>query len=200
MFKNTKAAKEASSILGKTLEWVPLEPNTITLASIVIAFFGFLAYDQTFQGSVMSLSLFLIAFAFDVVDGAVARAKGKVTKKRAFIDGITDRIVEFFLILVFFKMAPCLILQFTLLSILFFGTCMTSFVKAYAEHQGVLKHEKAVKLSGLLERAERSVLVLIAFILAIFGSLEYTTITIYLTATLSFVTFAQRFFTVFCKD
>ncbi|VVB56576.1 Uncharacterised protein [uncultured archaeon] len=38
---------------------------------------------------------------------------------------------------------------------LFFGTCMTSFSKAYADHREAVEHSKAAKLSTLLPRTER---------------------------------------------
>lgn len=194
MIKTTKLANWASDRLGRWLGWIPLHPNTITLASVFIAFFAFLAYDGSFEGKISSFILFIFAFLFDVVDGAIARAKRLVTKEGAFIDGVADRVVEFFLILTLFRVFAFLPdVQLALIAILFFGTCMTVFVKAYAEHQGVLDHERAAKLPGILERAERSILLLIAFALLIFGQADYGVCALYAAAILSFITFAQRF-------
>jgi len=197
MLKSTKTAQEASGMIGKLLAWIPLDPNSITLTSIFVAFFGFIAYEPNLVGGIMSLLLFLIAFALDVVDGAIARAKNMVTKEGAFIDGIADRIVEFLLLLVLLKMfATNSTVQVVIVSILFFGTCMTAFVKAYSEHKGMLKHEKAEKLGGVLERSERSLLLLIAFTLVVAGQTQYGIYALYLTAILSFFTFLQRFLAV----
>lgn len=195
MLKSTKTADKASGLLGKLLSWLPFDPNTITLTSIFVAFFGFLAaLEGGLAGNIMALILFIIAFALDAVDGAVARAKNKVTKEGAFIDGIADRLVEFFLILAllqFFRLD--IYVEAALVSILFFGTCMTSFVKAYAEHRGILSHEKAAKLPGLLERAERSMLLITILVLLVTGYREYAIYGICLTAALSLITFVQRF-------
>ena len=85
-------------------------------------------------------------------------------------------------------------MQTVVVSILFFGTGMTSFVKAYAEHKGILTHEQAEKMPGILERTERSILLLVAFVLLIFGYPQYGIYVLYAVAALSFVTFLQRFF------
>lgn len=197
MLKSTKTAEKASGLLGRLLGGLPLDPNSITLTSIFVAFFGFLAaLEGGLAGYVMALILFAIAFFLDAVDGAVARAKNMVSKEGGFIDGIADRMVEFFLILAilqFFRLDTYP--QIATVSVLFFGTCMTSFVKAYAEHQGILSHEKAKILPGLLERAERSVLLLAIFSLLILGYGQIAIYGIYLTAALSMLTFGQRFFT-----
>ncbi len=199
MLKSTKITEKTSSLLGSLFAWLPIDPNTITLASVILALLGFLTFGNALEAKIISLVFFLLAFAFDALDGAIARAKNTVTKTGAFIDGIADRIVEFFLILVFFKMSPYLTLQLALLSILFFGTCMTAFVKAYAEHQGLLAHKQAMKMPGLLERTERSLLLIIAFALFIFGFVQYGIYSIYLIATLSAITFIHRFFIVFLR-
>ncbi|MGV8176715.1 MAG: CDP-alcohol phosphatidyltransferase family protein, partial [Candidatus Bilamarchaeaceae archaeon] len=135
--------------------------------------------------------LFALAFFIDAVDGAVARAKRLTSKKGAFLDGITDRVVEFLFIVSLYLFAPSFILW--LFAILFFGTCMTSFVKAYAEHKELLSKKDASSLPGLLERAERCILLLLAMALLMFGYKLYAAYVIFGTALLCIVTFLQRF-------
>ena len=195
MLKSTKTAEKTSGIIGTALAWLPLDPNTITLTSVFVAVLAFMAYAPSFEGQVMALMMFLVAFGLDAVDGAVARAKNMVSKEGAFLDGIADRVVEFFLLLVLLQMFYLnQWMQIVVVSILFFGTCMTAFVKAYAEHRGMMKHEDAVKMPGILERAERSILLLVAFVLLIFGYSQYGIYVLYAAAALSLITFAQRFF------
>lgn len=192
MLKNSKMGKGFSGMLGNAFRNVPLHPNTITYFSVVFALLGYAAYDYN---GWYALCLFALAFFVDALDGAVARAKNMSSAKGAFIDGVCDRLVEFFIILVLFKTADfTLVLEKDswLLIVLFFGTGMTSFVKAYAEHAGVMKHEEAVKMPGMLERAERSILLVVALILALLQN-EYAAAVIMFTATLSFLTFVQRF-------
>ncbi|MFH2105663.1 MAG: CDP-alcohol phosphatidyltransferase family protein [Candidatus Micrarchaeota archaeon] len=203
MLKSTKTAEKASSKLGSVLKFIPIDPNAITLLSVILAIMalGIVVLDQGFETIVASFILFIFAFFFDAVDGAVARAKNLVSIKGGFYDGIADRVVEFCLIatliLIYLKISGAYLLSYNmvlvLVSILFFGTCMTSFVKAYSEHQGILKNEEAKKLPGFLERAERSVLLLLAFLMLILGKMQFAEWDLYLVAALSILTFLQRF-------
>lgn len=197
MLKNTKIAFLVSEKLGKLFAKLPVEPNSITLLSVVLAILGFVSYAPNPASGLETLLLFIFAFAFDAIDGAIARAKNKVTKDGAFLDGITDRIVEFFLILTLFNaLAFNLEVSNLLIVILFFGVGMTSFVKAYAEHRGVLDHETATNLPGLLERTERAILLLLVFIAMMFSTLDHVRILLYITAAFSVITFLQRFYLV----
>lgn len=195
MLKSSGLGEGVSKAVGRLFVWVPVHPDIITLSSVIFAVGGFAAfgYDARF-----SFVLFLIAVFLDVIDGAVARVKNLPTARGAFLDGISDRVVEFFLLLSFFSVTfPVLLLEakWWLLGILFFGTCMTAFVKAYAEHAGVLDKERAKGMPGLLERSERVVLLMMAFI-AIVASLPYAIYVIAATAVLSLITFIQRVYFV----
>ncbi len=195
MLKNSEFGKEASRLLGKVFKNIPLHPNIITVSAAVFAFLAYLAYG--YDGW-YAFGLFALAFFVDAVDGAVAKAKGMQTRKGAFLDGITDRVVEFFIILALLKAPiPFLLLEKTLwlLLILFFGTGMTSFVKAYAEHTEVMHHARTVKMPGMLERAERGALLMLAFLLVLFRS-EFSAAVIMFTAILSFLTFVERLLAV----
>jgi len=201
MLKKSKKAKRASQGLGKMFSWIPLSPDSMTVLSVILAFFAFLlSICGSFAFSVTSLILFVFAFFLDAIDGAVARAKNMATKLGAFLDGISDRMVEFFLIFsLYFAFFGKLEFEIPIISILFFGTCMTSFVKAYAEHTGVLKNEDALKLPGLLERAERSLLLLVAFTLSVFSETHLAFYILCITSALTFITFVQRFWSVYSR-
>jgi len=190
LLKGTGIAKLFSESLGKFFGWVPLHPNTITVLAVLFSIVGFaLFYYSQFA---IGFVFFVLSFFLDAVDGAVARAKNLTTKKGAFLDGISDRLVEFFLFLALFVSTTDSITQLLLVAILFFGTCMTSFIKAYAEHSGLLDHETAKKMPGLLERAERSVLLLLVVLLLVLGLASWVVYILALIALLSFVTFVQR--------
>ncbi len=191
MLKNSGFGQGVSKILGKLFRGIPLHPNIITASSVFFALLAYFAYEYN---GWHSLGLFLLAFFVDAIDGAVARAKGMQTRKGAFIDGMCDRVVEFFIILVLFKAAiPELLLEkeLWLLIVLFFGTGMTSFVKAYAEHTELMHHARAVKMPGMLERAERSALLALVLLLSLLGN-EYSAVVLMFTAALSFLTVVER--------
>jgi len=190
MLKSSGLSKGASGFLGRLFGWLPIHPNAVTVTAILFSIAGFAAF--LYSELLIGFGFFVLAFLLDAVDGAIARAKGLVSKKGAFLDGISDRLVEFFLILALFVISADPSTQLLLLSILFFGTCMTSFVKAYAEHSGLLDNEAAKGMPGLLERAERSALLLISLVLVVLGFGSWVLPLLGLIALLSFVTFIQR--------
>ncbi len=198
MLKHTKLASSISNSLGRIFAWVPLHPNSITILSVILAILGYATWMPQLEHKIQSIILFVLAFFFDAIDGAVARAKKLESKQGAFLDGIADRIVEFFLILTLFKIYAFNIeMQMLLFVILFFGTGMTSFVKAYAEHQQVLNHKEAVVMPGLFERTERSVALIALFLLINADMYAITRSLAYITAGLSIITFAERFWHVY---
>jgi phosphatidylglycerophosphate synthase len=194
VLKATPIAKSSSDLLAKAFGWIPLHPNTITALSIVFAVAGFalLFHNQPAAG----FAFFILAFLSDGIDGAVARAKGLTSKKGAFLDGISDRLVEFFLVLALFVSTADTTTHLLLVSILFFGTCMTAFVKAYAEHSGLMGNDSAKKMPGILERAERSVLLLLVPLLMLLGAYRFVVPLLALIALLSIATFLQRLYLV----
>ncbi len=200
MLKSTGFAKSISKFLGNLFALLPLHPNSITILSVIMAILGYIVWLPHLETKLDSILLFAFAFFFDAIDGAVARAKKLESRQGAFLDGIADRAVEFFLILTLFKIYAFNIEMAVLFfSILFFGTAMTSFVKAYSEHQGVLKHSEAMAMPGIFERTERTIALLAIFIFANAGSFAIVRPLTYLTVGLSILTFAERFWYVYTK-
>jgi phosphatidylglycerophosphate synthase len=197
MLKSSGLSRGASGFLGKLFGWIPLSPNAITVIAVLFSVAGFVAF--LYSELIVGFALFVLAFLLDAVDGAIARAKGLVSRKGAFLDGISDRLVEFFLILALFVSTSDLTTQLLLLAILFFGTCMTSFVKAYAEHSGLLDNETAKKMPGILERAERSLMLIASAVLVVFSLGSWLIYLLALITVLSLLTFVQRIWFVFSK-
>jgi len=78
-----------------------------------------------------------------------------------------------------------------------FGSVMTSFVRAYADHRGIVKDPILQKrMGGILERAERLMVLYLGMLLGIFDE-SWLMWAIIVVAVLSNVTAVQRiFFTV----
>ncbi len=168
---------------------IPLHPNHITILSVLISILALYIFKFN---PLYSIILFGLSFFVDAIDGVVARAKNLVSKEGAFLDGISDRLVEFFLILtIIFYFGSSQEVLLASIAILFFGTCMTAYVKAYAHHQGVLTEEEAKKLGGFLERAERVILLFLTLIAFVYFR-EYAFYLLILTVGLSIITFIQR--------
>jgi len=192
MLKQNKMLLAIQSAAGSLFAKISPEPDFWTVLSLAVAGLGFASFVSA--QFLLALFFFLLSIAFDAVDGAVARASKKVTAKGAFLDGVADRLVEFFMLMGFF-FVPLPALYFAgwvwALLALFFGACMTAFVKAYSEHTGVFSHEKAVKIGGILERGERTMLLLLA-VAAIAMNPFYSTAILALIAVLAFITVLQR--------
>ena len=172
------------SHVGGLFKWLPLHPNHVTLLSLVAAILG---AHFIFVKEPAGIVFFLLAFLLDGLDGAVARAKKLATPFGAYLDGMLDRLVEFFALLPLFfdatLMAPAL---FTL----FFGSCMTAFSKAYASHRGLMDGKQAAEMKTLLPRTERAMGIFLALVLFVYGYVKEAGWLLWAIALLSIVSFA----------
>ena len=173
---------------------IGLGPNYWTMLSLVPASVGFLALAS--HRLAAGLVLFAASGLIDMVDGAVARITNSSTASGAFIDGILDRYVELFLCLgltLYLSPEAYLLLPIPFWMVLMiFGSVMTSFVRAYADHRGILKDPILQKrMGGLLERAERLMVLYLGMLLGIFDQ-RWLIWAIVAVAILSNVTAVQR--------
>ncbi len=171
-----------------------LSPNGWTLLSLVPAVAGLAALSL--NNLAAGLALFVLSGFIDMVDGAVARATGQATAKGAFIDGVVDRYVELMLylgLLFYLGRGEILFLPNEVWFVLLvFGAVMTSFVRAYADHRGLVKDQKDLKeMGGLLERGERLLLLYAGMAAGLFNS-QWLMIVITITAVLANATALQR--------
>lgn len=197
MLKQTEAPKKLQDRMGSALAVIPLSPNQWTVLSVLVA----LGAATMIAGGnlVFGLALFAVAAVLDVVDGAVARARGEASALGGFIDGVADRFVEaIFLFSFMFYPLPTVYLdpKIWLAALVFLGTCMPSFVRAYADHKGVITREKALSLGGICERSERLIIVMTGLAAGLLYSMDYFIYAIILAAALSFITVLQRLFAI----
>ncbi|MBN2518734.1 MAG: CDP-alcohol phosphatidyltransferase family protein, partial [Candidatus Altiarchaeota archaeon] len=96
----------------------------------------------------------------------------------AFLDGIVDRYVEILLYLglLFFltnNSVQELLLPYQYwVSLLIFGALMPTFVRAYADHRNVVTEpEDHRRMGGLMERAERLILLFAGMVLGYFNAI-----------------------------
>lgn len=99
------------------------------------------------------------AGAFDVFDGEVARRTDNNTKSGAFLDSNLDRLSDAVLVLGLIYGG---FIHFLFGYIMLFLIIMISYIRARAENEGI-----NMKGIGLMERAERLIILLIALILEI---------------------------------
>jgi len=171
-----------------------LTPNAWTLLSLVPALGGMAALMQLQLA--WGLVLFALSAFLDIVDGTVARVTHQATAKGAFLDGVVDRYVELMLylgLLFYLGKGQFLGLPYEAwFMLLFFGSLMTTFVRAYADHRGIVKGEAELKkMGGLLERFERLMLLYTGMFLGLFNT-QWLVIVIAITVVLANATALQR--------
>ncbi|MFH0737261.1 MAG: CDP-alcohol phosphatidyltransferase family protein, partial [Candidatus Micrarchaeota archaeon] len=176
---------------------IPLTPNQWTLLSIVIAL---AAGAMVAMGNLpLGLGLFALAALSDVIDGAVARARNEVSALGGFMDGVSDRFVEaIFLFSFMFYPLPTLLIdpKIWIASVIFLGTCMPSFIRAYADHKAVVSREEANALGGICERSERILLIVIGLGAGLALAMDYFVYSLILASALSLVTIMQRLYQI----
>jgi archaetidylinositol phosphate synthase len=194
LLRQTRFGQKSKNWLEKFALIIPLKPNQITIAAIFLAILGFLAIYS--NQLLLGFSLFLISGFFDAIDGAVARVKNQKTKLGFFLDGVSDRIVEFLIILSFlFLPFPGIPKEFLLFTLLFFSLTIP-YLKAYAEHSGNLTHEEALRMGGIFERSERLILFYLILVSSILGFGSISSLLLSVSIFLAFITFIQRFYYV----
>lgn len=177
MLNKVKASVSAAiKPLAASMVALGLSPNHVTMIGFLVSMVS--AYAFFASNAAVGGGLLLFAGLFDILDGAVARISGRVTKWGGVLDSTLDRYSDIIIISGIILGGLCDAF-WGLLSIM--GSVMVSYVRARGEVEGV-------KLSsvGLMERAERMVLIAIS---AIIG---YTWAGIILLAILTNVTVCQR--------
>ena len=83
--------------IGVRLGKLGVRPNTITTLSLLISFLAAAAYME--KSPILGACGLLAAGSVDMLDGAVARATGSMTKFGAVYDHVLDRYAEFAVLL-----------------------------------------------------------------------------------------------------
>jgi CDP-diacylglycerol--glycerol-3-phosphate 3-phosphatidyltransferase len=164
-------------------------PDVITLTGLLLngvacAFFALSGGPGYVSAGVLRLGgvVTLVAAVFDMMDGRVARLRGRETKFGAFLDSTMDRysdmVLYMGLMLLYARLdkTPHMVLVWTAA----FGSFMTSYARARAES---LVPRCTV---GFMERPERIVLLIIGALL------NRMSIVLWIIAVLSNVTAIQR--------
>ena len=193
MLKATLRSEKTDRLAGG-LAAIGLSPNAWTLISLVPALAGLTALVM--HQLALGLAMFALSAFIDIVDGTVARVTNQVSDKGAYIDGVVDRYVELMLylgLLIYIGRGEFLGLPNEVwIVLLIFGGLMTSFVRAYADHRGIVKDPGELKrMGGLLERLERLMLLYFGMFLGLFNS-QWLMAIVVLTALLANATALQR--------
>jgi len=152
--------KPIVSIVAKT----PLTPNIITWIGFVITIVaGVLIATEHFLTAGI---IVLVAGLFDMLDGALARATGKITRFGAILDSTLDRLSEAILLVtllaVFVKYGQ--MTESILSAVALVGSLLVSYIRARMEGLGI--ECKA----GLFTRPERVIILALGLMLSQFDN------------------------------
>lgn len=154
-----------------------LNPNWFTTVGFVLSVFTAFLFGMGHLR--IAGALVLLAGIFDIVDGKVARASGRVTKFGALYDSTLDRYSE---VIIFFGLAFWFVDQGFLwrsvaVSIALGGSIMVSYIRARAEglgfecKVGMMQRPERIVLLGLGAIIHDYALMAAVWIIAIFGNL-----------------------------
>ena len=187
-YKSREKFAKLSVGVGIAFSKLRISPNQWTIIAIIpiLRAFYYLVKEQFLYAAI----LFFIAVFIDLVDGSVARVTGRVSKLGAYLDTVVDRYVEGIIMFgLLFASLPALVFPIPAwIFLYFFGALMTTYVKAAAKEKELVSSELR---GGLLERAERLIVLFIGLVLAIFDPF-YLTYVIVLLAALTNITALQR--------
>ncbi|MDD5163511.1 MAG: CDP-alcohol phosphatidyltransferase family protein [Candidatus ainarchaeum sp.] len=190
LYRQREKFNKLSIKIGVICSKVPLSANQWTLVSLIPAIIAvyFLVKEQFLAAAI----LFFISAAIDLVDGSVARVTGTVSKFGAYLDTIVDRYVEGMIVfgLLFASLPEFFIPAYAWIFLYFFGSLMTTYAKASAKEKELVIEGKELK-GGILERAERLIILFVGILLAVINPL-YLVFVLIILAVLSNITALQR--------
>ncbi|WP_306367103.1 phosphatidylinositol phosphate synthase [Nocardiopsis sp. CC223A] len=174
--------------LGRSLARIGLTPNIVTIigaAGVVAGALYFYPRGELYAGSVV-ITVFVL---FDMLDGAVARAKDSESAFGAFLDSSLDRIADAAILagLLWWFIAggdDPLLAGLTLFCLI--SGFMVSYIKARAEGLGVNCDV------GVAERTERLIVILVSVALSEFGVPYVLAGGLWVLAGMSLLTILQR--------
>ncbi|MBN2367638.1 CDP-alcohol phosphatidyltransferase family protein [Candidatus Woesearchaeota archaeon] len=190
MIKEKYYPKKIYRIIGKTLSLLPFGPYFYTGLSFLLGAAGLLFSFS--QNIITAFFCFALSGFLDICDGALAKYMKKTSEMGAFIDGVSDRFVDFFLVFSFLLLdLPDIILPNAyLLSILMFITIMPSFIVAYANHKKIVSDTEETKIWRIMHRGEMYAAYLAALLMAAFNK-SYSVYLLLFIALLNLITIAQ---------
>ncbi|UCD07345.1 MAG: CDP-alcohol phosphatidyltransferase family protein [Candidatus Aenigmatarchaeota archaeon] len=188
LYKRREIFSSFSVKVGIVFSRIGLSPNQWTFLTIVPAIIAlyFLVEKQFLVAAIF----FIISAFIDLVDGSVARVMGKTSRLGAYLDTIMDRYVEGVIVfaLLFSGLPGFYLPAYAWIFIYIFGSLMTTYAKSAAKEKELVYEELK---GGLLERAERMVILFIGILLASIQPV-YLTYVIVILAVLSNISALQR--------
>ncbi len=191
LYATRERFEKLSVKIGIAFSKIPLTPNQWTIVSLIPAILAayFLAKDMFLYAA----GLFILASFLDLVDGSVARVRGMASKFGAYLDTIVDRYVEalivFALLFVALPSTGFFLPIKAWILLYLFGGMMTTYAKSAAKEKEIIEGNELK--GGLLERAERLIILFLGIVAAAFDPI-WLSYAVVLLAVLTNISALQR--------
>ncbi len=167
--------------LGNAFAKVVLSPTVWTFVGFVFALLAGAAYWSSGRGGEFAAGVLILASGFfDIVDGAVARVTGRVSKRGAFLDSNLDRAAE---VAIYFGLLAGHFSTGLLVVLALSFSLLVSYARAKGDSLGV-----SLSGVGVGERSER------LLVLAFSSLVGYTYWGVVVVVVIAGFTFAERVF------
>ncbi|MAG22224.1 MAG: CDP-alcohol phosphatidyltransferase [Candidatus Diapherotrites archaeon] len=165
LYKQRERFGKLSVKIGLAFSKLPLSANQWTVLSLVPAFIAL--YYLTQEQFLLAGAFFIVSAFIDLIDGSVARVTSTVSRFGAYLDTIVDRYVEVIIVfgLLFVQLPEVFVPAYAWIFLYLFGSMMTTYVKAAAKEKELVPEGQELK-GGLLERAERLLILFVGILLA----------------------------------
>ncbi len=161
---NIREKYERSTVpIGKALARIGLTPNMMTISSILISLLSL--YYFYHKNLLYAFIIIVIAGILDIMDGAIARATGRVSKFGTLLDNTADRVVEGIAIL-------GLVIGGYIYGWIGVLTIMAMYLPSYIRARGEAELNINARGVGIFERKEKLGLLFGGMILLVLG-VEY---------------------------
>jgi archaetidylinositol phosphate synthase len=165
--------------LGKAAASVGVSPNAWTFVGLLVSFLAAVSFwSSGYRGELLGGLLILASGFLDVVDGAVARVTGRMSKQGAFLDSTLDRVAE---VAIYLGILTGGLANAALVLLALSFSLLVSYTRARGEALGA-----SLAGVGIGERSERLLVLAIASILGL------TYYGVVLVAIIAGFTFLQR--------
>ena len=176
--------------IARGLAGTGITPDGVTWTGFVLCFVNsafFIVHQNYWVFGLLAGAIELL----DNLDGAVARVQGQSTKRGAYLDAVTDRYKDAFILLAVAQVSGAWLPA----SLALMGSLVTSYIAARADVLGAVA--KPGGLPDLFERLERTVVLCVGLVLTpfvpILGGLPLIDWVLWLLALMTQVTAVQRF-------
>ena len=172
--------------MGSALGKVGISPDVLTAMGFLFAVLGGVFYALRPSQPYIAAILIILSGVLDMLDGAVARAMKRISKRGSFNDSNLDRLAEVAIyggiVYAGYGLSPVVVLLALAFSLL------VSYVRAKGESLNI-----GISGVGVGERAER------LLVLIVFSLVGYVWLGVYIVLILAAFTFVQRYVHVFRK-